>query len=69
MKKLVVNKETCIGCGACVATYPENFEFNDEGKSTAIDNPVEDETSLNDMASICPVGAIEVKDNEEASNN
>ena len=29
--KVKVNKEVCIGCGACQAIAPSVFEFNDEG--------------------------------------
>jgi len=28
-----VDKNTCIGCGACAATCPEVFEMGDDGKS------------------------------------
>ena len=30
MSSVKVNEEKCIGCGACVAIAPENFDFNDE---------------------------------------
>ena len=63
VKKLNVN-DKCIGCGACVASYPDTFAFTDEGKSSVVNNEVQDEETLNDMASICPVGAIEVKEDE-----
>ena len=29
--KLRVDKDICIGCGACQATAPDLFEINDEG--------------------------------------
>ena len=67
MKKLNVN-ENCVGCGACVASYSDYFTFNDQGLSEAIPQTVEtSEEELNEMASICPFGAIEVID-EETSN-
>ena len=31
MKKICVNEEQCIGCGACVAIDSEHFDFNDSG--------------------------------------
>ena len=52
--KLKVNKDTCIGCGACVGALPEAFAFDDSGKAECIkevENP--DEAKAN-----CPVGAI-----------
>ena len=66
MAKLVVN-DNCVGCGACAATYPETFAIDDEGRSTVINNEEQNEETLNEMASICPFGAIEVK--EETSND
>ena len=33
MKKIKVNTEGCIGCGACVGLDPEHFDFNEEGLS------------------------------------
>lgn len=33
MKKLVVDQDKCIGCGACVALAPEVFELRDDGKA------------------------------------
>ena len=42
MKKVCVDESKCIGCGACVAIAPENFDFNEEGYSIVInDNPNE----------------------------
>ena len=66
MKRLVVN-DNCVGCGACAASYPETFAIDDYGRSTVINNEVENEETLNEMASICPFGAIEVKN--ETSND
>lgn len=65
MAKLVVN-DNCVGCGACAATYPDTFAIDDSGRSTVINNEEQNEETLNEMASICPFGAIEVK--EETSN-
>jgi len=28
-----INKEKCIGCGACASTCPEVFVMNDDGKA------------------------------------
>lgn len=50
--------ETCIGCGACTAIAPENFEFDDNGLSKVISETVTDNTRA--AAGACPVGAIEI---------
>ena len=31
--KVKVNKDACIGCGACASICPDVFELNDEGLS------------------------------------
>ena len=51
--ELKVDETMCVGCGACVAAYPQNFEFA-ENVSTVISN----ENATSDMVNVCPVGAI-----------
>jgi len=34
--RVVVNKDTCIGCGVCYSTCPEVFEPDDDGKSQIV---------------------------------
>jgi len=53
--KLKINKDNCIGCGACVGVNPEAFVLNNDGKAEVIkevDNPDE-------MIALCPGTAIE----------
>ncbi len=58
MEKLYVNKEACIGCGVCVATDPEHFDFGDDGLSEVIsEENIDTENVKNAMAS-CPTNAI-----------
>lgn len=59
---LVVDQEKCIGCGACVAISPENFDFNDEGLSKVISKEITDTTR--DAVEACPVYAIEITEAE-----
>ena len=47
MEKLYVNKEACIGCGVCVATDPEHFDFGDDGLSEVISEENIDTRNLN----------------------
>ena len=35
--KVSINREECIGCGACEATCPEVFKLLDDGKSSIIE--------------------------------
>lgn len=61
MKKLNVNSDICIGCGACVAIDPEHFDFNDDGLSEVISNEnIDGENTVNAIES-CPVSAISIE--------
>jgi ferredoxin len=59
MVKISVNKEKCIGCGACVAACPASFEMKD-GKAHAKKVSVEKATCEKEAQSGCPVDAISV---------
>lgn len=79
--KISFDRESCIGCGACAAVYPERFEFNAEDGKSSLKNSkrnekgffeieIEDkelETAKN-AAESCPVNAIhlvEIKTGKE----
>jgi len=53
-----INKETCIGCGTCVAVCEKVFKINEEEfKAEVIDgNSTED--CVQEAIEICPVDAI-----------
>ena len=65
--KVVVNRDNCIGCGACEAICPKVFQLDDEGLSKVI---CEDFTNVNEEDVVeakesCPTSAIEeVKETE-----
>jgi len=63
MEKLVV-KDTCIGCGLCVAECEKYFEFNDEGFSKVKQENVEDEDKkeLLNVIESCPGEAIVIEE-------
>ena len=58
-----VNKDKCIGCGACTATAPEVFDFDDDGLAKVIKDEVNEDVKM--AAESCPTEAIEI--NEENS--
>ena len=62
MKKLNVNQDSCIGCGACIATDSEHFDFNDNGLSEAISNDNLECENLKNAMESCPTNAISVEE-------
>jgi len=62
--KISINKETCIGCGACVATCSGIFELGDDNKAKVkvTEVPEKDQNCAKQGADACPVQAIEIKD-------
>lgn len=65
MKKIKVNEDICISCGACVAICNEVFEFNDDMKASTIDgnndlDKMDDNTKDDALDALegCPVSAI-----------
>ena len=61
MKKVVLDQEKCIGCGACVAIAPDNFDF-EENLSKLVNDEVT-ESSV-EAAEACPVCAITITGDE-----
>ncbi|MBI5158965.1 ferredoxin [Candidatus Micrarchaeota archaeon] len=59
--KVEVDKDACIGCGACVAICPDVFEMNDEGKSMVKTPEVDDSSCAEQAANGCPVQCIHLK--------
>ncbi len=55
-----VNKDKCIGCGACTAIAPEIFDFDDDGLAKVIKDEVNEDVKM--AAESCPTEAIEIKE-------
>ncbi len=63
--KITVNKDTCIACGACIATAPEVFKWGSDGKSEPINEIIDNEDLINkakEAASLCPTNSIKVEE-------
>lgn len=58
--KINVLQDKCIGCGACVAIAPENFDFNENGLSSVIEEKITEQTI--EAKEACPVYAIEIEE-------
>jgi len=59
--KLKVNKDLCIGCGACQGVCPDVFEIGDDGFASVIidEIPNDLEEDAIDAKDGCPTSAIE----------
>ena len=65
--KVLLNRDACIGCGACAALCENIFEIDNEGISVVKKEEVqgEDIELAKDAIESCPTGAIELEENEE----
>ena len=61
--KAVVNKDACIGCGACSAVCPNVFELGDDGFANVKVEEVseEDKNAVVEASEGCPTSAISVE--------
>jgi ferredoxin len=67
-KYTIVDKETCIACGACGAAAPDIFDYDDEGlaeniideNSGTVEIPDVLEEDLEDAFEGCPTDSIKV---------
>lgn len=62
--KAFVDKDICIGCGACEATCPEIFSIEDDGLAVAVDAEIASDLIelTEDACNGCPVDAISLND-------
>lgn len=61
MPKISIDKEKCIGCGACVAVCPNAFKMQ-ENKAVTVKPEVNKLSCEKDAADNCPVQAITIKE-------
>ena len=73
MKKVVINKDKCLGCGMCVGIESDVFDFDDDGLAKVNNDNINDDNkeNVNNAIDSCPAAAIEVVDdnNKENVNN
>ena len=64
-----VDRELCIGAGACIEDAPEAFAFDDEHLAVVLPEAKdEDDTKLLEVARACPATAILLYENGEEVN-
>lgn len=61
--KVLLDRNTCIGCGACTVEC-DNF-IQDEDKAKAINTEVDEIGCNKKAADVCPVNAISIEKVEE----
>jgi len=66
MDILEVEKNKCIGCGACISIDSEHFDFDDEGLSEVISNDNLKTVELQDAIDSCPTSAIRLAKTSES---
>jgi len=58
MKKLVVNQDTCVGCGTCSSLAAKTFVLGDNSKAKVTNPPGNSEEEIQNAIDSCPVEAI-----------
>ena len=58
--KIVFNRNTCIGCGACASVCPDNWELKSD-KSHPKKTELNDIGCNQEAVDVCPVQAIKIK--------
>ena len=56
-RKVKIDSSACIGCAACVGTYPDDFTLSDAGLADVVTGEADAES-----VDVCPVGAISVEE-------
>ena len=61
--KVTVDKNTCIGCGACAAIAPDVYEMTDDTKAQAKKAEIsgDEEAKAKEGCDSCPVNAIKLE--------
>ena len=61
-----VDKDLCIACGICEGIVPEVFSLEREPVAEVLVDPIpaELEDKVREAAESCPVGAIEIEDED-----
>jgi ferredoxin len=70
--KLKIDNERCLRCGMCAASFPEVFDFDDEGNIKVTNENINEENIeeiKNFKENACPVGAIEEVKEEKKDTN
>jgi ferredoxin len=67
-RRIVVDRELCIGSGNCCFYAPNTFDLDDELKSVVVDPAGDDPADVRAAAEGCPVNAISIHDINEGGD-
>jgi ferredoxin len=56
--RVTVDRELCVGSGACEMLAPDVFEVDDDGTVHVLQEEPEDEDAVRQAAQQCPTGAL-----------
>lgn len=63
MKKIVVDRDACMRCGACMSiTQSEIFGSDSEGVSVVLKPNAVDDPNVTNAIEACPTGAISIEE-------
>ena len=62
--KITVDRDACIGDGACCSDAPETFEMDDEDKAVVLEGSSDSRDAILEAAQNCPTDAIIVEDKD-----
>lgn len=62
MKKIIIDREKCLGCGACALIAPKTFGIDKKGKSKVVNQQDDPEKTIDSAIDCCPAKAISYED-------
>ena len=65
--KIVIDRDECIGDGACENEAPETFEMDDESKAVVKEPPGDSLEAIMEAAKACPTECIAITDTESGN--
>ena len=62
--KITIDREECIGDGACADEAPATFELDDDDKAVVLENSTDDREAILEACRSCPTDCITIEDKD-----